>query len=251
MSDNPSSVLKFVIQTNLDEGVLIKFRLLRQLIQKHGYTEEEIKNMYNAPTEVWDAFHSLKIEMEKISKTIRRYGFYNSEYEDEIPEEVSDYINKKMKSIEDEIPLKSTKENITESNGFNQLESIIKNKLNTDTFENNQINDNTFYWNGETDINEFVDAVWKVDSVEVISSEGEKCDLKVHMVISFDRDYSFVGYEDVGDEFDFDSMSEPNRVRIGSPQDVSWIIDKLSSSVKFRMSKCFPFDKECVILYFD
>lgn len=249
MSDNTSSVLKFVIQTNLADDVLSQFRLLRQLLQKHGYTEEEIKNMYDAPTEVWDTFHNVKMEMEKISKTIRRYGFYNSEYEDEMPEEVSDYISKEMKSIEDEIPLKSTKENITESNGFNRLESIIKDKLNNDTFKNNQINDNTYYWDGRTDINEFVDAVWKVDSVEIIPSEGEECDLKVHMVISFDRDYSFVGYEDVGEEFD--SMSEPRRVRIGSPQDVSWIIDTLTSDVKNRMSKYFPFPKECVILYFD
>lgn len=244
-----SSALKFVIQTNLDKNLLIKFRLLRQLLQKHGYTEEQITNMTKEPTEIWVAFNDVKKEFENIYETLIKYGLIESMVRLVLPNEVSEYIAKKLETIEGEIPLKKSKGNIQESVKYNKIENIIKDKLNNDSFEKNYIEDHTIYWDGNTDINESVEAVWEVSSVEIEPADEQGCDLIIHMVINFNRDHSFVYYENVGE--DSDPMADPRRVRIGHPQDVSWIIDRLNTKVKNRMNREFPFNESCIKLYFE
>jgi hypothetical protein len=173
--------------------------------------------------------------------------------------DISNYLTDGMKLIDQEISLEGNKgyynklyeqSVISESYmDFSKMEQIIKDRLNRDSFENNQIQDNVIYWDGETDVNESVEAVWEVSGVEIIPSKDDKCDLKVHIVVKFNRDYSFVYYEDVGENANI--YTEPNRIRISYPQDVSWIIDTLKSTVKKRMRNIFPFPDECVVLHFE
>ena len=248
--------VKLLKTLKLDEEYFKVYRHLRRVLKENGFTQEEIESISEAPLEVWKTHGVLKELLEKIRDTHEKYGFTNRGLLDL---DISNYLTDGMKLIDQEISLEGNKgyynklyeqSVINESYmDFSKMEQIIKDKINKDSFEKNYIEDNVIYWDGETDVNESVEAVWEVGGVEVIPSKSDDCDLEVHMVIRFNSDHSFVYYENVGEGAN--PYDEPRRVRINYPQDVSWVIDKLKSKVKSRMSTYFPFPKECVVLYFD
>ncbi len=248
-----SPSLKFIKQTNLDGNLYVLYRKLRSLFLEHGFTEDEILRVTEAPDSIWSVHYKINDEFKNIRDSLRKYGMIKGA---DLPSDVSEYLESKMKEIDDETSLGdntgyySEGSVLTESNkDFSKLEGIIKDKLNLDSFEHNQIQDHVIYWDGKTDINESVEAVWEVSGVEIIPSKDDSCDLKVHIVVKFNSDYSFVYYEDVGENADM--YAEPNRIRISYPQDTSWIIDTLKSTVKKRIKNTFPFPNECVVLYFE
>jgi hypothetical protein len=239
--------------SKLDQDVFRVYRALRNIFKKHGFTEFEIEGISHAPNEVWEHHSLLRNLIEMIKNECDKYGFDNKGLMDV---DVAKYIEDGLKQIDSETSLEgnrgyysSTRNSIFESTGFNKLESLITDKLNKDSFETNYIEDNTMYWDGETDVNEAVNAVWEVESVQIIPSEKEGCDLMVHMVISPISEHSFVFYEDMGK--DFDIHSEPHSVRLRYFQDASWIIDRVERSVKNKMNKFFPFPETCIKLYFE
>jgi len=250
--ESPS--VKLIQGSKLDQDVFRVYRALRNIFQKHGFTEDELDTVSHAPTEVWEHHSLLRNLIEMIKNECNKYGFDNEGLMDV---DVAKYIEDGLKKIDSETSLEdnkgyynaSTRTSIFESTGFNKIESLIIDKLNKDAFETNYIEDNTMYWDGETVINESINEVWQVDSVQIVPSEKEGCDLMVHMVISPISDHSLVFYEDMGK--DFDIHSEPHNVRLRYFQDASWIIDKVKSSVKNKMNKYFPFSESCIKLYFE
>lgn len=248
-----SPSLKFIIQTDLDSNLYVLYRKLRSLFLENGFTESEILRVTDAPDSIWSEHYKIQNEFSNIRNSLKKYGMIDDE---NLPSDVSEYLENKMKEIDDEISLdgnkgyyKSESGLFNESVGFNKLESLIRDKLNKDAFENNYVEDNRIYWDGETDVNESVNGVWQVDSVEIVSSEKEGCDLIVHMVISPVSEHSFVFYEDMGK--DFDIHAEPHSVTLRYFQDASWVIDRVEKSVKNRMNKFFPFHESCIKLYFE
>jgi hypothetical protein len=248
-----SPSLRFIKETELDSNLYVLYKKLRSLFLEHGFTESELQRVTQAPDSIWTTHRKISNEFNNIRNSLRKYGMIEDE---NLPPDVSEYLENKMKEIDLLISLdgnkgyyKSESGLFNESVGFNKLESLIIDKLNKDAFETNYIEDNTMYWDGETDINESINAVWQVDSVEMIPSEKEGCDLMVHMVISPISDHSFVFYEDMGK--DFDIHSEPHSVRLRYFQDASWIIDTVKSKVKNKMNKYFPFSESCIKLYFE
>jgi hypothetical protein len=248
--ESPS--VKLIKGSKLDQDVFRVYRVLRKIFQQYGFTEDELDTVSHAPTEVWEHHSLLRNLIEMIKNECNKYGFDNEGLMDV---DVAKYIEDGLKKIDSETSLEdnkgyynaSTRTSIFESTGFNKIESLIIDKLNKDAFETNYIEDNTMYWDGETDVNEAVNAIWQVDSVEIVPSEKEGCDLMVHMVISPISDHSFVFYEDMGK--DFDIHSEPHSVRLSYFQDASWIIDRVERSVKNKMNKFFPFPESCIKLY--
>lgn len=239
--------------SKLDQDVFRVYRALREIFQQYGFTEFELEGISHAPNEVWEHHSLLRNLFEMIKNECDKYGFDNKGLMDV---DVAKYIEDGLKKIDSETSLEGNKgyyskprNKIFESKGFNKIESLIIDKLNNDFFATNYIEDNTMYWDGETDINESINAIWKVDSVEMIPSEKEGCDLMVHMVISPISDHSFVFYEDMGK--DFDIHSEPHSVRLRYFQDASWIVDRVEKSVKKKMTKYFPFPESCIKLYIE
>jgi len=249
--ESPS--VKLIKGTKIDQDVFRVYRALRKIFQQHGFTEGELNNVSHAPTEIWEHHSLLRNLIEMIKNECEKYGFDNSGLMDV---DVAKYIEDGLKQIDSETSLEgnkgyynSSRNTIFESSGFNKIESLIMDKLNKNFFETNYIEDNTMYWDGETDVNESVNAVWQVDSVEIVPSEKEGCDLMVHIVISPASEHSFVFYEDMGK--DFDIHSEPHSVRLRYFQDASWIVDRVEKSVKKKMNKYFPFPESCIKLYIE
>ena len=249
--ESPS--VKLIKGSKLDQDVFRVYRALRNIFQKHGFTEFEIEGISHAPNEVWEHHSLLRNLIEMIKNECDKYGFDNKGLMDV---DVAKYIEDSLKQIDSETSLEgnkgyysSSRNTIFESTGFSKLEGLIKDKLNKEAFSNNYIEDNTMYWDGETDVNESINAVWQVDSVEIVPSEKEGCDLMVHMVISPIGEHSFVFYEDMGKEFN--THDEPHSVRLRYFQDASWIIDTVKSKVKNKMNKYFPFSESCIKLYFE
>jgi hypothetical protein len=249
--DSPS--VRLIKGTKLDQDVFRTYRALREVFKNLGFTEYELEDVTHAPEIVWDHHGLLRKLIEMIKNECDKYGFDNYGLMDV---DVAKYIEYELKKIDEEISLEGNKgyyntnpSLFSESAGFSKMENLISDKLNKDAFETNYIEDHTMYWDGQTDVNEVVNAVWGVKSVEIIPSEKEGCDLVVHMVISPISDHSFVFYEDMGK--DFDIHSEPHSVRLGYFQDASWIIDTVKSSVKNKMFKYFPFSDSCIKLYFE
>ena len=240
--------------SKLDQDVFRVYRALRKIFQQYGFTEDELDTVSHAPTEVWEHHSLLRNLIEMIKNECNKYGFDNEGLMDV---DVAKYIEDGLKKIDSETSLEgnkgyynaSTRTSIFESTGFNKLESLIKDKLNQDAFSNNYVEDNTMYWDGETDVNEAVNAIWQVDDVQMIPSEKEGCDLTVHMVISPISEHSFVFYEDMAE--DLNVHKEPHSVRLRYFQDASWIIDSVEKSVKRRMNRYFPFPESCIKLYIE
>jgi hypothetical protein len=250
--ESPS--VKLIKGSKLDQDVFRTYRALRKIFQKYGFTEDELDTVSHAPTEVWEYHSLLRNLIEMIKNECNKYGFDNQGLMDV---DVAKYIENGLEKIDSETSLEgnkgyynnSTRTSIFESTGFNKIESLIKDKLNQDAFSNNYVEDNTMYWDGETDVNESVNAIWQVDDVQMIPSEKEGCDLTVHMVISPISEHSFVFYEDMGE--DFNVHKEPHSVRLRYFQDASWIVDRVEKSVKKRMSRYFPFPETCIKLYIE
>lgn len=249
--ESPS--VKLIKGTKIDQDVFRVYRALRKIFQQHGFTEDELNNVSHAPTEIWEHHSLLRNLFEMIKNECEKYGFDNRGLMDV---DVAKYIENGLKKIDSETSLEgnkgyytSSRNTIFESSGFNKIESLIMDKLNKDFFETNYIEDNTMYWDGETDVNESVNALWQVDSVEIVPSEKEGCDLMVHIVISPISDHSFVFYEDMGK--DFNIHEEPHSVRLRYFQDASWIVDRVEKSVKKKMNKYFPFPESCIKLYIE
>jgi len=248
-----SPSLRFIKETDLDSNLYVLYRKLRSLFLEHGFTESELQRVTEAPDSIWSTHSKINNEFSNIRNSLRKYGMIEDE---NLPSDVSEYLESKMKEIDSLIPLDGNKGYYTsksglfnESVGFNKLESLIIDKLNKDSFETNYIEDNTTYWDGESDINESINALWQIDSVEIVPSEKEGCDLMVHMVIIPISDHSLVFYEDMGK--DFDIHEEPHSVRLRYFQDASWIIDRVEKSVRNKMNKLFPFPESCIKLYFE
>lgn len=249
--ESPS--VKLIKGSKLDQDVFRVYRALRNIFQKHGFTEFEIEDISHAPNEVWVHHSLLRNLIEMIKNECNKYGFDNQGLMDV---NVAKYIEDGLKQIDSETSLEgnkgyysSTRNTIFESAGFSKIEGLIKDKLNHESFSDNYVEDSTMYWDGETDVNESINAIWEVDSVEIIPSEKEGCDLIVHMVIKPIREHSFVFYEDMAEEFNI--HKEPHSARLDYFQDASWIIDTVEKAVKNKMSRYFPFPESCIVLYFE
>lgn len=134
-----SPSLKFIKQTDLDSNLYVLYRKLRSLFLEYGFTESELLRVTAAPDSIWSTHHKISDEFNKIRNSLENYGMIE---DGNLPSDVSEYLESKMKEIDLLIPLDGNKGYYTsesglfnESVGFNKLESIIRDKLNKDSFE--------------------------------------------------------------------------------------------------------------------
>lgn len=98
-----SPALTFILQSNLDSNVIEGYRLMRSLLQKHNFTEEESEKVTYMPDELMSAHMKFRGKIQKLYSDLHRYGF--SDHRERLPEDVSEYIQNKFKEINKEISL--------------------------------------------------------------------------------------------------------------------------------------------------
>lgn len=95
--------LTFILHSNLDSEVIEGYRLMRSLLQKHNFTEEESEKVTYMPDELMSANMKFRGKITKLFGDLYKYGF--SDHPERLPDEVSDYIQMKLKEIDKEYPL--------------------------------------------------------------------------------------------------------------------------------------------------
>jgi hypothetical protein len=95
--------LTFILQSNLDSDVIEGYRLIRSLLQKHNFTEEESEKITYMPDELMSAHMKFRGKIKKLYSDLYRYGFSN--HPEELSNDVSEYIQNKFKEINQEYPL--------------------------------------------------------------------------------------------------------------------------------------------------
>lgn len=97
--------LTFILHSNLDSDVIEGYRLMRSLLQKYNFTEEESEKVTYMPDELMSAHMKFRGKIKKLYSDLYRYGFSN--HPEVLPNDVSEYIQNKFKEINKEISLEN------------------------------------------------------------------------------------------------------------------------------------------------
>jgi len=239
-----SPALTFILQSNLDSDVIEGYRLMRSLLQKHNFTEEETEKVTYMPNELMSVHMKFRGKIKKLYSDLYRYGF--SSHPEELPNDVSEYIQNKFIEINKEIslenntgfykdknifgqPLKEQKE------GFEKLQKLIKNDINGQEIP---FSDHVIYWDGEKDINESCEGIIKITDVHIEPSK-DNCKLMITLWVGCKS--TTVTYEELNSD-GYDDYS----VKIYDLQDASYVIDVVNSIIRNYIIKKYPFNKECI-----
>lgn len=98
-----SPSLTFIKQTNLDSEVIESYRVMRSLLKDHNFTEEEIKTITYMPDELMNANMKFRGKIKKLFGDLYKYGL--SDHPERLPDDVNDYIQSRLKEIDQEYPL--------------------------------------------------------------------------------------------------------------------------------------------------
>ena len=246
--------LTFTLQSNLDSEVIEGYRLMRSLLQKHNFTEEESEKVTYMPDELMSAHMKFRGKVQKLYSDLYRYGF--SSHPEELHDDVSEHIQNKLKEINKEISLENNTgfygdkgifgQPINEQEeGFEKLQNLIKNDINEKEIP---FSDHVIYWDGEKDINESCEGIIKITDVQIEFNEDnsklkDKCKLFVTLWVGCKS--TTVTYEDMdGDGYDDYS------VKIYDLQDASYVIDEVNSIIKHYIIRKYPFNVECIKIIF-
>ena len=240
--------LIFILQSNLDSDVIEGYRLMRSLLQKHNFTEEESEKVTYMPDELMSAHMKFRGKVQKLYSDLYRYGF--SSHPEELPNDVSEHIQNKLKEINKEISLENNTGFYKDKNifgqpineqkeGFEKLQKLIKNDINKKEIP---FSDHVIYWDGEKDINESCEGIIKITDVHIEPSK-DNCKLTVKLWVGCKS--TTVTYEDLdGDGYDDYS------VKIYDLQDASYVIDEVESIIKHYIIRKYPFNEECIKIVF-
>lgn len=95
---------KYIVQLNADEKLLEIYRKLREEFQKEGWSEKDLERPPYYTTRIMKLFEAFGVEQ-------RRLGIEVKSYFGEIDlSDYMDFIQSKMKQINDETPLKNRDE---------------------------------------------------------------------------------------------------------------------------------------------
>lgn len=92
---------KFIDELNITETLEEIYFRIRLVLQREGWTDKDLQNPPYYPQDLMSLYHKFQNERDKIIKTIEEYGF-----EIDISD-LTDYIQIKLKSIDDITPLKN------------------------------------------------------------------------------------------------------------------------------------------------
>jgi len=95
---------KYISQLNADEKLLDVYRKLRKEFQKEGWSEKDLEKPPYYTRKIMELFEQFGVEQKKLGIEVKSY-FGNIELSDYM-----DYIQNKMKEINDETPLDKKEE---------------------------------------------------------------------------------------------------------------------------------------------
>ena len=95
---------KYISQLNADEKLLDVYRKLRKEFQKEGWSEKDLEKPPYYKIKIMELFEQFGVEQKKLGIEVKSY-FGNIELSDYM-----DYIQNKMKEINDETPLDKKEE---------------------------------------------------------------------------------------------------------------------------------------------
>lgn len=96
---------KYIDQLGADEKLLLIYRKLREEFQKEGWSEEDLEKPPYYTNTIMKLFHAFGDEQKRLGDEINSY-FGKVEFS-----QYMDYIQDKMKQINDETPLNKKEEN--------------------------------------------------------------------------------------------------------------------------------------------
>lgn len=94
-----SPVIMFLGKTKSDDKLCEIYKELRVWLQSAGHTSKSINSVTEAPPQIWKLHHELKVEFEKLKKTLKNYGILQNE------KILEDYIQNKFIEINKQYPL--------------------------------------------------------------------------------------------------------------------------------------------------
>ena len=244
------AALKFIKKLELDKTLFTTYIELRTMFQKHNFTQKELERVSYAPDEIMRTHMKLRNEFDIIKQNLYKYGF--TDYQDMIPDEVSDYLTSSLKVIDEEISLDENTGFYTQDReetyglfehtmSFKKIEDNIKSTINGSelVFE-----DGTIYWDGQKDVEESCSGLINVEVVEVFRTDDE-CQWKVTLYLG-QTNSTYAEYRDPdGDGFDEYS------VRIFDINDVPYVHDEIENTLTRFVMKKFPFDEQCISVKFN
>lgn len=242
--------LKFIKRLELDKTLFTTYIELRTLFQKHNFTQKELESVSYAPDEIMVAHMKIRNEFDIIKQNLHKYGF--TDFQDMIPDEVSDYLTSTLKKIDEEISLdgntgfytqeKEERYGLFENTmSFKQIEDNIKSTING---EEMRFEDFTIYWDGEKDVEESCSGIINVEEVEIVKSDDE-CQWKVTVYLGQTKSTE-VNYQD-SDGDGYDAYS----VKIFDINDVPYVHDEIESLLTHFIMRRFPFDEPCISIKFN
>jgi len=92
--------VKYVNQLDADNNLLEIYRKLREEFQKEGWSEEDLEKPPYYTKKIMDLYSMFGVERNRLGSELKSY------FGDIELSEFMDYIEKKMKKINDETPLK-------------------------------------------------------------------------------------------------------------------------------------------------
>lgn len=92
---------KFIDELNITEKLEEIYFNIRLVLQREGWSDKDLEKPPYYPQDLMSLFHKFQNERDNIIKTIEEYGF-----EIDI-DDMTDYIQIKLKSIDDITPLKN------------------------------------------------------------------------------------------------------------------------------------------------
>lgn len=92
---------KFIDELNITEKLEEIYFNIRLVLQREGWSDKDLEKPPYYPQDLVSLFHKFQNERDNIIKTIEEYGF-----EIDI-DDMTDYIQIKLKSIDDITPLKN------------------------------------------------------------------------------------------------------------------------------------------------
>ena len=98
-----SPALRFLKQTNMDSELIESYRIVRSLLKDHNFTEEEAKNVTYMPDGLMRAHMKFRGKVDKLVGDLYKYGLIDRPQT--IPEDVNDYMQSRLREIEQEYPL--------------------------------------------------------------------------------------------------------------------------------------------------
>ena len=255
MEKQLSPSLKFVIQTNLDKNVISKYRVMRGLLEKHGFTQEDLKSVSHAPYEIFKSFEDVKVEMGIMNTSLNKYGLSE---DDELPEDVRNYLTQKLQIIDDETPLSDSKNNIIENrSSFTRLESVIKDSL--DSMDYKVIYSNRRYTDSENkSYLEIIEGDFEILGVEIISQNSSDktigkglCNLKIIIYTKPSKDGISVKQRELEIIGQREHLVKQKKMIFHHLTEIGSATDEVDEKVIEHMLSKFPFDKKCITIKYE